>query len=192
MPGQVSALLRPLAGCVAAGIVVGLVVAGLGSRIVMRILALADADARGTFTENGNQVGDVTAGGTLGLIVFVGIPSGVAAGLIVFLVRRWLPSPLAWRGLALSLVLLALLGGTVLDADNVDFRLLEPAGLAVALFGALFFLAGYALAALADRWGPGVPAVFFRRGVTVVGAIILAVVVGLGLADLGSEIVEIV
>jgi hypothetical protein len=192
MPGQVSALLRSLAGCVAAGVVVGLLVAGLGSRVVMRILALADADARGTFTENGNRVGDITVGGTLGLIVFVGIPSGVAAGLIVFLGRRWLPSRLVWRGLALSLVLLALLGGTVLDADNVDFRLLEPAGLAVALFGALFFVAGYALAPLADRWGPGVPAFFFRRGVTVGGAVILVVAVGLGLADLGRAIVEIV
>ena len=192
MPGQVSALLRSLAGCVAAGVVVGLLVAGLGSRVVMRILALADADARGTFTENGNRVGDITVGGTLGLVGFVGIPSGVAAGLIVFLGRRWLPSRPVWRGLALSLVLLALLGGTVLDADNIDFRLLEPAGLAVALFGALFFLAGYALAVLADRWGPGVPAFFLRRGVTVVGAVILVVVVGLGLADLGRAVVEIV
>jgi hypothetical protein len=192
MPGQVSALARSLAGCVAAGVVVGLLVAGLGSRVVMRILALADADARGTITENGNRVGDITVGGTLGLVVFVGIPSGVAAGLIVFLARRWLPPRRVWRGLALSLVLLALLGGTVLDADNVDFRLLQPVGLAVALFGALFFLAGSALAMLADRWGPGVPAFFLRRGVTVVGAIILAVVVGLGLADLGWAIAEIV
>lgn len=192
MPGQVSALARSLAGCVAAGVVVGLLVAGLGSRVVMRILALADADARGTITENGNRVGDITVGGTLGLVVFVGIPSGVAAGLIVFLARRWLPPRLVWRGLALSLVLLALLGGTVLDADNVDFRLLQPVGLAVALFGALFFLAGSALATLADRWGPGVPAFFLRRGVTVVGAIILAAVVGLGLADLGWAIAEIV
>jgi len=192
MRGQASALLRSLAGCVAAGVVVGLVVAGLGSRVVMRVLALADSDARGTVTEAGNRVGEITAGGTLALILFVGIPAGVAAGLIVFLVRRWLPSRLVWRGLALSLVLLALLGGTVIDADNIDFRLLEPSGLAVALFGVLFFLAGYALAMLADRWAPGTPPVFYRRGVTVVGAIVLAVVVGLGLADLGREIVEIV
>ena len=80
----------------------------------------------------------------------------------------------------------------MIDADNIDFRLLEPPGLAVALFGALFLLAGYALAELADRWAPGAPPVFYRRGVTVVGAVVLAVVVGLGLADLGREIVEIV
>jgi hypothetical protein len=192
MRGQASALLRSLAGCLAAGVVVGLLVAGLGSRVVMRVLALVDADARGTVTEAGNRVGEITAGGTLALILFVGIPAGVAAGLIVFLVRRWLPSRLVWRGPALSLVLLALLGGTVIDADNIDFRLLEPSGLAVALFGVLFLFAGYALAVLADRWALGAPPVFYRRSVTVVGAIVLAVVVGLGLADLGGEIVEIV
>jgi len=184
--------LRPLAGCLAAGIVVGFVVAGIGSRLVMRVLALVDSDARGTFTENGNQVGDITLGGTLGLVVFVGIPSGVAAGLIVFVIRRWLPGRLAWRGLMLSVVLLALLSGTVIDADNVDFRLLEPAGLAIALFGVLFLAAGFPLARLADRWGPGVPRVLYRRGVTIVGAALLVVLVAYGLVDLGRTIAKIV
>ena len=46
---------------------------------------------RGSFTENGNQVGDVTLDGTLGLVGFVGVPTGILAGLIVFAVRRWLP-----------------------------------------------------------------------------------------------------
>ena len=106
-----AAVLRALGGCVAAGLVAGLVIAGLGSRLVMRILALADSSAVGSFTESGNQVGDVTVGGTLGLVVFVGIPIGVLAGLIVFAVRRWLPSGQPWRGLACSAVLLTLLGG---------------------------------------------------------------------------------
>jgi hypothetical protein len=78
--GWVAGLVRPLAGCVAAGIVVGFIVAGLGSRLVMRALAIVDSDATGTFTENGNQVGDITLDGTLGLVMFIGVPSGVAAG----------------------------------------------------------------------------------------------------------------
>jgi len=185
-------LVRPLAGCLAAGIVVGFVVAGLGSRLVMRVLAIVDSDARGTFTENGNQVGDVTFSGTLGLVLFIGIPTGVAAGLIVFVVRRWLPAQPVWRGLALSAVLLALLGGTVIDADNVDFRLLEPAGLAIALFGMLFLAAGYPLAVLADRWGPGVPRALYGRSVTIVGGLLLVGVVSFGLVDLGRTIAEII
>ena len=140
---SVAAALRPLGGCLAAGLVVGIVIAGLGSRLVMRLLAIADPDAEGSFTENGNQVGEITFGGTIGLLVFIGAPSGLLAGLIVFAVRRWLPGGQPWRGLAFSSVLLALLGGTVIDPDNIDFRLLQPAGLAIALFGLLFLAAGF-------------------------------------------------
>jgi hypothetical protein len=184
--------LRPLAGCLAAGLIVGLVVAGLGSRLVMRLLAVADSEARGTFTENGNRVGEITLGGTLGLVLFVGIFSGVTAGLVAFAVRRWLPVRAPGRGLVLSLVLLGLLGGTVIDAENLDFRILEPAGLAVALFGVLFLVAGLALAPLADRLGPGVPPALYGRNVTVVGATAIVVVTGFGLLGLAGDIAEIV
>ena len=156
--------LRSLGGCLAAGLIVGIVVAGFGSRLVMRLLAVADPDAEGVITENGNRVGEITLAGTAALVGFTGIFSGVAAGLIVFGVRRWLPGRLIWSGLALSVVLLALLGGLVLDPDNFDFRFLEPAGLAVALFGALFFAAGYALAPLAHRLAPRRPALPLPAG----------------------------
>lgn len=192
MKSGVVAVLRSLGGCLAAGLVVGIVVAGLGSRPVMRLLAVADPDARGIITENGNVVGDITFGGTAGLVVFIGIPSGILAGLIVYLVRRWLPTRLLWRGLALSVVLLALLGRTVIDPENFDFLFLDPAGLAVTLFGALFFLAGFALAPLADRWGPGVPRLFYRQDVTIVGGIAITIAVVLGLLELGRDIAELV
>jgi hypothetical protein len=188
----VVAVLRSLGGCLAAGLVVGIVVAGLGSRLVMRLLAVADPDARGIITENGNVVGDITFGGTAGLVVFIGIPSGILAGLIVYLVRRWLPTRLLWRALALSVVLLALLGRTVIDPENFDFLFLDPAGLAVTLFGALFFVAGFALVPLADRWGPGVPRLFYRQDVTIVGGIAITIAVVLGLLELGRDIAELV
>ena len=192
MRSRVVPVLRSLGGCLAAGLVVGLVVAGLGSRLVMRLLAIADPDARGIITENGNVVGEITFGGTAGLVVFIGIPSGILGGLIVYLVRRWLPARLLWRGLVLSVVLLALLGRTVIDPDNFDFLFLDPAGLAVTLFGALFFLAGFALVPLADRWGPGTPRLFYRPDVTIVGGIAITIAVVLGLLDLGRDIVELV
>lgn len=184
--------LRSLAGCLIAGLVVGVVVAGVGSRLVMRALAVAAPDARGLVTENGNVVGEITFGGTLALVVFIGAAMGFFAGPIVFVVRRWLPAPLLWRGLALSAILLAVLGGQVLAAGNIDFRLLEPAGLAVALFGLLFLAAGFALAWLADRWGPGSPRFFYRRDVTVAGGVVVLAVVVFGLVNVGSAIAEIV
>ena len=158
----------------------------------MRLLALLNSDVRGTFTENGNQVGDITLGGTLALVLFVGIPTGVVAGVIVFALRRWLPAGQPWRGLALSAVLLALLGGAVIDSDNFDFLLLEPAGLALALFGLLFLAAGFWLPRLADRWGPGVPRFLYRTEVTVVGGVLIAVVTVVGLVRVGQDIAELV
>jgi hypothetical protein len=184
--------LRALGGCLVAGLVVGIAIAGLGSRLVMRLLALADPDAAGTITKNGNVVGEITAGGTLALVIFVGIPSGVLAGLIVYAVRRWLPSGQPWRALAFAGVLLTLLGGTVIDPHNFDFRLLEPTGLAVGLFGLLFVAAGFWLPALADRWGPGIPRFLYRQDATIVGAVLLAAVVVAGLVRVGRDITELV
>ena len=184
--------LRALGGCVAAGLLVGLVVAGLGSRVVMRLLAVADPGAEGIVTENGNVVGEITLGGTAALLVFIGLPFGFVAGLVVFAVRRWLPSPYVWRGLLLSFVLLGLFGGAVIDADNVDFLFLDPTGLAIALFGLLFFAAGYTLPWLADRWGPGVPRFLYRTDATIVGGVIIAAVVVFGLVQVGRDIAALV
>jgi len=131
-------------------------------------------------------------GGTAGLLVFIGIPTGVLAGLIVFAVRRWLPAGQPWRGLAFSAILLALLGGTVIDPDNVDFRILEPTGLAIALFGLLFLAAGFWLPLVADRWGPGVPRFLYRTDVTIAGGFVIAVVTAIGLVRIGQDIAELV
>lgn len=184
--------LRALGGCLVAGLLVGVVVAGLGSRIVMRILAAASPEVTGSFTEAGNRVGEITVGGTVSLLLFVGIPVGFAAGLVTFAVRRWLPARGPWRGVVLSFVLLAGFGTTVLDPENIDFRLLPPAGLAVGLFGSLFLVAGLSLAPLADRLGPGVPRVLERRDVTLAGGVLLAVLVALGLARVGSAVAGLV
>ena len=47
------------------GLAVGIVVGGLGGRIAMRIVALLIPDAFGSFTENGNRIGDITLEGSL-------------------------------------------------------------------------------------------------------------------------------
>ena len=64
-----------LVGLAGAGL--GAVVGGGGGRLVMRILALAAPErSLGQVTENGNRVGEVTVGGTIELVVFVGIFAG--------------------------------------------------------------------------------------------------------------------
>ncbi len=55
-----------------AGSIAGVLFLGLGSRAVMRISALLNPEAKGILTENENPIGEITLGGTLGLIIFIG------------------------------------------------------------------------------------------------------------------------
>jgi hypothetical protein len=80
-------------------------------------------------TDNGNISGEITAGGTFGLIIFVGLASGIIGGLVYVVIRRWLPGGGLLKGVAFGLVLLCFSGitpptlATLFDPDNVDFAL---------------------------------------------------------------------
>ncbi|HJW35290.1 MAG TPA: hypothetical protein VJ769_01525, partial [Actinomycetes bacterium] len=94
----------------AAGIGAGVVAAGAGGRLVMRLLAVtAGDDAQGRVTEADQVVGQITAGGTVGFIVFTALFFGAATGGGYLLVRRWLPAGRA-GGLAYGALLLVLAG----------------------------------------------------------------------------------
>ncbi len=70
-------LIRQVALLGTASVVAGVLVGGVGGRLVMRLSAIAaGSDAAGLLTENGNTVGEITVGGTVALIVFGG---GLAA-----------------------------------------------------------------------------------------------------------------
>ena len=81
-----------------AGILAGAVAGGIGGRIVMRILFLENEGTKGGITENGNEVGGVTSGGTFSLIAFTAF-AGAAAGVLYVFMRRWLPGGSVARGL---------------------------------------------------------------------------------------------
>ena len=51
------------------GIPAGVLVGGIGSRLIMRILAMVNEEQAGVMTENGNIAGEITVLGTLGLIL---------------------------------------------------------------------------------------------------------------------------
>lgn len=59
-----------------ASVIASAVVLGLGSRLAMRIVALLNGEAEGTLTDGGETVGAITAGGTIGLVIFGGALSG--------------------------------------------------------------------------------------------------------------------
>ena len=142
LTNTVTAALRQTAivvvGCAIAGALVG----GMGSRLVMRLSALAAPEVRGTLTENGNVVGDITFFGTIGLMLFAGVASAIFGAGVFTVVGPWLPRSTVARGLVFGGFLLALLGSSVVDPGNADFVILGDRVLNVSMFSALFVAFG--------------------------------------------------
>ena len=144
---------------VTAGLGAGILAAGAGGRLVMRLLAVtAGADAQGRITEAEQVVGRITVDGTLGFVVFTGLFFGLASGTVFVLLHRWLPA--GWVGGLAYGVLLLVVAGTRLEPlrrDNPDFELVGPGWLSVATFAALVVFHGLLVAALAGRLSRAVP-----------------------------------
>jgi hypothetical protein len=147
----VAAIIRSLAVGGIAGLAAGIAVAGIGGRLVMRLAALADPSADGLLTDNGNRVGDITLGGTIELLIFGGIFGGIFAGIIWVLVRPWLARLGQLRAMGAAAVAVAAGSPTVVNAENPDFAILDPAALNAATFLTILALFGIAVS-LADSW----------------------------------------
>ena len=194
---------RGVAVALVAGFWSGVLVTGPAVRLIMRLLAVtAGEDAQGRVTEADQVVGEISVEGTLGLIVFAGIFSGILSAAIYVLIRGWLPA--GWSGGVAFGLLHLVVAATVVDPlrpDNRDFDIVGPGWLAVALFGATCVLHGIAVRAFAHRYSRVFPpsstgrsAVARSLAPLVPACIVLAfppvlvvVMVGLLLALLGSR-----
>src|SRR5688572_6226234 len=126
--GRVAVIVRDIAVTGIAGLLVGTIVGGLGSRLFMRIAgAVAPEAMQGATTEAGARIGEITLGGTIALVVFVGIPAGILGAAFAVIYRPWLAWTGRWRGVALGVVLFALASAAsdVMNPDNVDFRMIR-------------------------------------------------------------------
>ena len=83
--------------------------------------------AVGEFTENGNRIGAITLGGSLGLIVGGGLFIGFGAGFVWVTVRPWIPGGTAVRALLAMPIAVALGSIGLIDGDNHDFEVLGAA-----------------------------------------------------------------
>ena len=149
------------------GVVGGLLAAGAGGRLAMRLLAAtAGDDAQGRITEADEVVGEITVGGTVGFVVFGGLFAGLVCAVIYLLLRKWLPSGLV-GGLVLGALVLVTLGSRVepLRSDNPDFDLVAPGWLAVLVFAALAFLHVLVVVAVMARVSRSLPLLSARRRV---------------------------
>jgi hypothetical protein len=155
-----------LALAAASGAAGGILAAGAGGRLVMRLLAVtAGAGAQGRITEAEEIVGRITIDGTIGFVLFTGLFLGLPSAVGYLLLRRWLPAGRA-GGLAYGALLLVVAGTRLepLRRGNPDFDLVGPGWLAVTAFAALVLFHGMLVAALAGRFSRAMPLVAARPG----------------------------
>jgi hypothetical protein len=148
-----------LAVVVVAGLGAGLLVAGAGGRLMMRLLAATSPEeAQGRLTEADEVVGQITVDGTIGFVAFTGLFFGLATGAAYLLVRPWLPSG-RLGGFAFGGLLLVAAGTRVepLRGDNPDFDVVGPAWLSLLGFGVLVVAHGAVVAAVAARYASTLP-----------------------------------
>jgi hypothetical protein len=119
---------------VLAGIWLGALIGGVGGRLAMLVLRLSSpSSVRGLISDDGFLIGQVTLKGTYDLIG-VGALIGVVGAVAYRWVDHWLIGPGWFRQVTSALGAGAVVGSMLVHTDGVDFRVLQPRGLAVALF----------------------------------------------------------
>ena len=144
-------ILRDIARGGLAGLAVGVVVGGFGGRIAMRLIALLIPEATGSSTENGNRIGDITLGGSLGLIMFAGLFVGIIVGTIWVVVSPWFPRNLGLRVLAAIPLAIGLGTFVLIRGSNPDFIVLGYDPRVIVVLLGLVGLVGASMAVV-DAW----------------------------------------
>ena len=186
--------LRRLAPLFLAGGLAGMLAGGVGSRIAMRISALAAPESsQGLLTEAQATIGRITFEGTAFLVLFAGIASALIGTAFYLGVRAWLPARRWPRAVAFGGLELLVFGTAVLDRGNPDFTIVGHPQLNVVVFGALFVLHGVLLVVLqrparrlVDAVGGGVRWRETLVDITTVGAVALTALGAAGVALRGG------
>lgn len=127
-------VLRRFLATVLAGGVTGLVIGGVGSRLAMLLLRLTTGDSvHGVVSDDGFVIGQVTLGGTIGLLALC-TAIGVIGAFVHRLVVPWLIGPRWFRRLTTAIGSGVVVGAMLVHRDGIDFTTLRPAWLAIALF----------------------------------------------------------
>jgi hypothetical protein len=138
-------VLRDIARGGVAGILVGIFVAGLGGRLVMRLATILHEDTVGRLTENGEVIGRISLNGTMALIVFGGLGMGLVAGVIWVIVGPWMPGRGIRRAAVTALVAVALGTPALVQRFNPDFVILAHDPLIVTMLLALVAAVGFSI-----------------------------------------------
>lgn len=130
-------LIEEMRVLIVAGIPVGVLVAGVGSRLAMLLLRITSPDrVIGITSDDGFTIGQITVGGTYNLLL-LGATVGIIGAGAYQMVAPWLIGPTWFRRLTTGLASAAVVGSMLVHADGIDFTLLKPTWLAIGLFVAL-------------------------------------------------------
>lgn len=146
----VSEVLRDIARVGFAGAIVGILVAGIGGRLVMRLAAILQPDSAGALTEFGSRIGEITLSGSLGLLL-TGLVGGLGAGTVWVVVSPWIPAVGLRRAILTMPVAIALGGSFVIEGDNRDLLILQHDPVVITALIVLVALVGLSLS-LVDDW----------------------------------------
>lgn len=151
LPDFVSGVAVSDAAAVLCGAAAGFVWGGIGGRIAMRVLFLTSDDAvRGMTSDDGFKIGQISAASVFLLIAMTVLGGILGAG--YGLLRMALRSPIWVTATGVAIALGAGVGGgLIVSPDGVDFRVLEPLWLAVALFVFLPAVWGATVAVTTER-----------------------------------------
>ncbi|MET4100147.1 hypothetical protein ABIB37_002384 [Agrococcus sp. UYP10] len=141
-----------------AGVATGILIAGAGGRLAMRLLAVTSPQSTGRLTEGDATIGRITLEGTVALLVFGALPLALGSAALYLLVAPWLPAGRAAGPVFGGLLLVTIAPfADPLRADNIDFGRLGPGWLSVLVLGGLTVLQGAAVAACAGRLSRSLP-----------------------------------
>jgi hypothetical protein len=136
---------------VIAGLVVGVPVIGLGSRLIMLLLRLTSPDSViGATSDDGFTIGEFTLGGTYNLLM-MGMGLGLLGAAVYLAIKPLLIGPLWFRRLCTGVGSGVVVAAIVINRDGVDFIILKPTWLAIALFVTLPILFGTIVGPVVDR-----------------------------------------
>ena len=122
---------------VIAGVATGVLVIGVGSRLAMMLLRVTSgAPVHRLKSDDGFIIGRFTLSGSYNLLL-LGATAGVIGAGAYQWVRPWLLGPPWLRSVSLALGSGAVVGSMLVHSDGIDFRVLRPTWLAIALFVAL-------------------------------------------------------
>ena len=151
MPRAFRRDLRRMGAAATAGLVVGGLVGGVGGRLAMMLLARLNPEVTGRISDDGFRMGQFDLGASLGLVALTAA-LGVVGGLVWLAIGPLRFGPRWFQLLTLSVGPAVVIGAGLVHQDGIDFHVLDPVELAIALFVVLPGLAGLAMTLVGDRW----------------------------------------